>query len=182
MRAVRKAVLLTATASGLGVAAPALAGTTAHPTTAVAPAPVGGPVLGLCVDLDVRVLVRLRLVIGACRSADDPPKPDPPKPSPTRPPGSVTPRPPSPRPAPQVPAAPVATRPPSALPATPEPTPSATTRQPTPSSSTRAYREPSPRAMASPRRKRHPLGTIVVFVVLATVIASGAGLAFAARR
>lgn len=118
-------------------------------------------VVSVCVDVNVVTIVHVIVRVG-CDCAPPPPpvKPPPPRPIPR----------PTPRPAPPRKARPVVAvhpRPPA------PPVPSKT-----PSVAPRAHRALTPRAAVPPRRKE-PLATLMVLVVLTVVIAAGAGVAFA---
>jgi hypothetical protein len=128
--------------------------------------------VGVCLDLDLLSALNVRIEIGACPGHHEPPTP-PPTPAPPRP----THRPSSPKPAPPRPSR--AAPPPGVIkpvrPAVARPSPSTT---PT---ATPTYQPRRPRAHVL-RRRQNPLGSVMVLVVLSTVIAAGAGIAFAAIR
>jgi hypothetical protein len=195
MRASRLAVLPGAMILGVVAAGPALAGTPsrlpAAPATllhrpAVAQAAVPGI---LCVDLDVAVILRLHVVLGACSTGGPPvappapappaPAPVPPKPTPPRSPKPTRPAVPVPVP-PRTGAAPAATVRSQTAGRAPVRTRPAVRRSPSPSSAAPVLRTHAPHTQALHRR-RHPLSTVMVMVILTTVIAAGTGLAFAAR-
>ncbi|GII29000.1 hypothetical protein [Planotetraspora mira] len=139
----------------------------------------GGLGIGVCVDL--HTLVRLKAEVGIlaqppCARSEPQPSPDPPPPRPS----------PSPSPTRRVSApAPALARPapPPPLPAVRQrtPTPKPPSPRPEPSTVTSAYPVRTPLA-APARRHRNPLGTIMVLVIFSTVIATAAGVAFAAFR
>ncbi|WP_160330362.1 hypothetical protein [Sphaerimonospora mesophila] len=142
-----------------------------------------GPVLGLdvviCVDLPPVVSLRLRL--GRHGRACEPPRPSPtPSPRPSPKPSPVPKPSPSARPRLPAPAQPERPRPVQTPAASPSPSPSP---KPSPKQSPRvsAYRAPV-RAAARPERRRNPLGTVLVMVVLSTMIAVAAAAAFGTLR
>ncbi|MCT9930825.1 hypothetical protein N5079_11405 [Planotetraspora sp. A-T 1434] len=137
----------------------------------------------ICVDLSTLVGVKAGIGIGArpcgCRPLCAPPKAVPPPkaapPKPHRPPRA--PRPPQ-------PVRPPAPPPPSARPAPPvrhEPRPPMEVHRPSPSIMP-AHRLRAPQAAHPVRRRRNPLATVVVMVILSTMIAAAASVAFATLR
>lgn len=190
---VRAAVLAAGILVGL-TATPALAADTAPGSPARASHPpllhVGARVVyPLCVDVGVLNAVRVRAEVGNCRRGVPPiPKPPTPKPPSPKPPSPKPPPPPKPpkppKPAPSAPARPPNSSSPAASvpPAARAVPPAATRRPPRPSSPAAAptHHAAVPKAARMPPRRKNPLGTLMVLVVITAVIAAGAGVAFAA--
>ncbi|WP_248962663.1 hypothetical protein [Sphaerisporangium perillae] len=149
------------------------------------------PGVALCLDVDVVVSLRVGITIGGppiCRHPAYPPKPVP-VPTPSPPPTPTAPPSPSPtvsRPA--SPAPPVAQGParPQAAPRTApppaRPTPPPVEHRPTPPAVTPSAGVHALRADVPPPRRRNPLATVMVLVVLSLVVALVAGLAFGTIR
>ena len=140
----------------------------------------------LCVDLGVLHIVHVRIHLGP-GECDGPAPPKPPSPRPPSPkPPSPKPPPRPPKPAPTAPArppdraAPVQAAPVRAAPRAARTGPPAATRRPSPPSVTPSHRSSVPRAAVTPPRRKNPLATLMVLVVITAVIAAGAGVAFAA--
>lgn len=185
------------TASSAGVAllaAGALAGLTAPPAAA-APRPrpdaADSGLLGLrvrlgcplCVDLGVLHAVHVRIHIGPgeCDRPAPPTPPTPPSPRPPSPkPPSPKPPPRPPRPAPTAPARPPDRTAPAQAAPVHRAVPPATTRRPPRPAASPSHRQAVRKAVATPPRRKNPLGTLMVLVVIVAVIAAGAGVAFAA--
>ncbi|GAA1296645.1 hypothetical protein Psi02_13100 [Planotetraspora silvatica] len=136
----------------------------------------GGLGIGVCVDL--HALVRLKAEVGIlaqppCARSEPQPSPDPPPPRPS----------PSPSPTRRV-SVPAPARPvPPPLPVVRQRPPTPKPPSPRPEPSTVASPYPVRTPMAAPARPhRNPLGTIMVLVIFSTVIATAAGVAFAAFR
>jgi hypothetical protein len=139
-----------------------------------------GPGIAVCVDL--HTLVRLKAEVGIL-----------PQPPCARPASQPSPHPPSPRPSPSPSPSPAPTRrvstPAPPRPAPPPlpvvrqrpPTPKPPSPMPEPSAVASSYPLRTPLA-APARRDRNPLGTIMVLVIFSTMIATAAGVAFAAFR
>lgn len=131
----------------------------------------------ICVAVDVAGAVGVRLAIGASRCGRPlvPRPPAPPPPTPKPPPGPRQPVPPKPRPParPAPPRAAAVRRPVVAAPSKP---------RPTPASSAPSYRERPHRAFGVIPRRKSPLGTVMVLVIMTVVIAAGTGAVFAAIR
>ncbi|MEZ0075725.1 hypothetical protein [Planotetraspora sp. GP83] len=138
----------------------------------------------ICVDLSTLVGVKAGIGIGAppcgCRPLCAPPKAVPPPPEAAPPKPHRPPR----APRPPQPVRPPAPPPPSARPAPPvrhEPRPPVEVHRPSPSIMP-AHRLRAPLAAQPVRRRRNPLATVVVMVILSTMIATAASVAFAALR
>lgn len=144
----------------------------------------------VCAGLDVADVLKVRVRIGPGDCAErpapppapvPPPVPPPvPAPPPAKPPGVVAP-PAGPRPSARPPVrVPVRPRPVTARNAA-RPAPAASASRP-PSSPAPVYRAHVLRANTLPHRRKNPLATLVVLVVLSSVIAAGAGVAFGGAR
>ncbi|MDN3360021.1 hypothetical protein [Actinomadura sp. DC4] len=141
----------------------------------------------LCVELDALHAVHVRVHVGPgdCDEVAPPRPPSPRPPSPKPPSPKPPPRPPKPTPsAPARPpgrvAAPVRAAP-VAVPSAPHRvSPPARRPPPAPTIAAPSHRASVPKAAAMPRRRKNPLATLMVLVVITAVIAAGAGVAFSA--
>jgi outer membrane biosynthesis protein TonB len=137
-----------------------------------------------CVHVGVlnTVRVNVRLGSGGCgrQAPPSPPRPPSPRPPTPKPPAPRPPSPPKPpRPAPADSARPAAfSAARSPVPPRARAVPPA--ERPAPPSATPGRRAAMPRAATLPPRRKNPLSTLMVLVVITAVIAAGAGVAFAA--
>jgi hypothetical protein len=123
----------------------------------------------LCLDVGLLHLIQLHVHLGDC----GPPAPPIPKPPSPKPP---VPKPPKPSP-------PAQARPPAAVaakPAAARAVPPAATHPAPPRAAAPAHRRPVLKAATAPPKRKNPLTTLMVLVIITAVIAAGAGVAFAA--